>query len=90
LDEAVDRARQLTDHVSVLSDASSTKKDCLQAALAAFIERCSSDMVQIKHPTSKATVPDAELFAIHLSLLRCLRLENIETILVFTDSMASA
>jgi hypothetical protein len=38
LDKAVDRARQLTDHVSVFSDASSTKKDCLQAASAAFIE----------------------------------------------------
>jgi hypothetical protein len=36
------------------------------------------------------TAPDAELFAIYLGLLRCLQLENIETILVFTDSMASA
>jgi hypothetical protein len=39
LDEAVDRACQLTDHVSVFVDASSTKKNCLQAASAAFIER---------------------------------------------------
>jgi hypothetical protein len=48
------------------------------------------DIVQIKHPTGRATAPDAELFAIHLGLLRCLWLENIETILVFTNSMASA
>jgi hypothetical protein len=72
LDEAIDRAHQLTDYMSVFLDASSTKKDCLQAASAAFIERCGLDLVQIKHPTSKATAPDAELFAIHLGLLRCL------------------
>jgi hypothetical protein len=90
LDEAVDRARQLTDHVSVFSDASSTKKDCLQAASAAFIERRGSELVRIKHPTGRATAPDAELFAIRLGLLRCLRLKDVETILVFTDSMASA
>jgi hypothetical protein len=36
------------------------------------------------------TASDAELFAIHLGFLRCLRLENVETILVFTDSVASA
>jgi hypothetical protein len=47
-------------------------------------------LVRIKHPAGRATAPDAELFAIHLSLLRCLRLEEVETILVFTDSMASA
>jgi ribonuclease HI len=71
-------------------DASSTKKDHLQAALAAFIECCGSDIVQIKCPTGRATAPDAELFAICLGLLRCLQLENVETILVFTDSVASA
>jgi hypothetical protein len=38
LDEAIDKACQLTDHVSVFSDASFTKKDRLQAASAAFIE----------------------------------------------------
>jgi hypothetical protein len=90
LDEAIDRAYQLTDHMSVFSDASFTKKDHLQAASAVFIERRGSDIVQIKCPTSRATAPDAELFAIRLGLLRCLWLENIETILVFTDSMASA
>jgi ribonuclease HI len=90
LDEAVNRARQLTDHVSIFSDASSTKKDCLQAASAAFIERHGSDFVQIKCPAGRATAPDAELFAIHIGVLRCLQLENIETILVFTDSVASA
>jgi hypothetical protein len=90
LDKAVDRARQLTDHVSVFSDASSTKKDHLQAASAAFIECCGSDLIRIKRPASRATAPDAELFAIRLGLLRCLRLEDIETILVFTDSVASA
>jgi hypothetical protein len=82
LDEAVDRARQLTDHVSVFSDASSTKKDHLQAALAAFIKRHGSDLVWIKCPASRATAPDAELFAIYLGLLRCLQLENVETIFV--------
>jgi hypothetical protein len=90
LDKAVDQACQLIDHVSVFSDASSTKKDCLQAASAAFIEHHGLDLVQIKCPTSRATAPDAELFAICLGLLKCLRLENIETILVFTDSIASA
>jgi hypothetical protein len=90
LDEAVDRAHQLTDHVSVFSDASSTKKDHLQAVLAAFIECPGSDLVQIKCPTGRATAPDVELFTICLGLLRCLQLENIETILVFTDSVASA
>jgi hypothetical protein len=90
LDEAVDQACQLTDHVSVFSNASSTKKAHLQAASAAFIECRGSNLVWIKHPASRATAPDAELFAIHLGLLRCLRLEDIETILVFTDSMASA
>jgi ribonuclease HI len=90
LDEAIDRARQLTDHVSVFSDASSTKKDCLQAALAAFIECCGSDLVWIKHPASRATAPDAELLTICLGLLRYIQLENIEAILVFTDSVASA
>jgi hypothetical protein len=90
LDEAVDRARQLTDHVSVFSDASSTKKDCLQAASAAFIERWDSDLIRIKRPAGRATAPDAELFSIRLGLLRCLWLEDVETILVFTDSMASA
>jgi hypothetical protein len=90
LDEAVDQAHQLTDHVSVFSDASSTKKDRLQAALVAFIERRGSDIVQIKRPAGRATAPDVELFAIHLGLLRCLQLEDVETILVFTDSMASA
>jgi hypothetical protein len=39
LDKVVDKACQLTDHVSVFLDASSTKKDRLQAAVAAFIER---------------------------------------------------
>jgi ribonuclease HI len=90
LDEAVDRACQLTDHVSVFSDAFSTKKDRLQAASAAFIERRGSDLVRIKHPAGRATAPDAELFAIWIGLLRCLQLEDIETILVFTDSVASA
>jgi hypothetical protein len=90
LDKAVDRARQLTDHVSVFSDASSTKKDCLQAALAAFIECQGLDLVRIKRPAGRATAPDAELFAICLGLLKCLRLEDVETILVFTDSVASA
>jgi hypothetical protein len=90
LDEAIDRACQLSDHVSVFSDASSTKKDCLQAASAAFIEHHGVDLVQIKCPTGRVTAPDAKLFAICLSLLKCLRLENIETILVFTDSVASA
>jgi hypothetical protein len=90
LDKAVDRARQLMDHVSVFSDASSTKKDHLQAALAAFIECHGSDLVRIKRPTGRATAPDVELFAIHLGLLRCLWLEDVETILVFTNSMASA
>jgi ribonuclease HI len=90
LDEAVDRARQLTDHVSVFLDTSSTKKDRLQAASAAFIERRGSDLVWIKRTASRATAPDAELFAICLGLLRCLRLEDVETILVFTDSVASA
>jgi hypothetical protein len=90
LDEAVDRAHQLTDHVSIFLDASSTKKDRLQAAVAAFIERRGSDLVQIKHSAGRATAPDAELFAIRLGLLRCLRLKDIETILVFTDSVASA
>jgi ribonuclease HI len=90
LDEAVDRACQLTDHVSVFSDASSTKKDRLQAAVVAFIERHGLDLVWIKHPTGRATAPDAELFAIHLGLLRCLWLKEVETILVFTDSVASA
>jgi hypothetical protein len=89
LDEAVDRAHQLTDHVSVFLDASSTKKDHLQAASAAFIEHHGSDLVQIKCPTGRATAPDVELFAIRLGLLRCLWLENIETILVFTNSVAS-
>jgi hypothetical protein len=90
LDEAVNRACQLTDHVSGFSDASSTKKDRLQAASAAFIERCGSDLVWIKRPTGRATAPDAELFAIRLGFLRCLWLEEVETILVFTDSVASA
>jgi ribonuclease HI len=90
LDEAVDRAHQLTDHVSVFSDAFSTKKDRLQAASAAFIERRGSDLVQIKRPAGRATAPDAELFAIHLGLLRCLQLEDVETIMVFTDSVAFA
>jgi hypothetical protein len=45
LDEAIDRACQLTDHVSVFSDTSSTKKDHLQAASAAFIECCGSDLL---------------------------------------------
>jgi hypothetical protein len=90
LNKAIDWACQLTDHVSVFSDASSTKKDCLQAASAAFIECCGLDLVQIKRPAGRATAPDVELFAIHLGLLRCLQLENVETILVFTDSMASA
>jgi hypothetical protein len=90
LDDAVDRACQLTDHVSVFSDASSTKKDHLQAASAAFIECRGSDLVRIKRPASRATAPDAELFAIRLGLLRCLWLEDVETILVFTDSVASA
>jgi hypothetical protein len=72
LDEAVDRAHQIMDHVSVFSDASSTKKDHLQAALVAFIERHGSDLVQIKCPTSRVTAPDAELFVICLGLLRCL------------------
>jgi hypothetical protein len=90
LDKAIDQARQLTDHMSVFSDASSTKKDHLQAASVAFIECQGSDLVRIKCPASRVTAPNAELFAIHLGLLRCLRLENIETILVFTDSMASA
>jgi ribonuclease HI len=89
LNKAVDQAHQLTDHVSVFSDASSTKRDRLQAALVAFIKHCGSDLIQIRCPASKATAPDVELFAICLSLLRCLQLENIETILVFTDSMAS-
>jgi ribonuclease HI len=90
LDEAVDQACQLTDHVSVFLDASSTKKDCLQAASAAFIERRGLDIVQIKRPAGRATAPDAELFAIRLGLLRCLRLEDVETILVFTNSVVSA
>jgi ribonuclease HI len=90
LDEAIDRACQLMDHVSVFSDASSTKKDRLQATSVAFIERHGSDLVWIKRPAGRATAPDAELFAIRLSLLRCLRLEEVETILVFTDSVASA
>jgi hypothetical protein len=90
LDKAVDQACQLMDHVSVFLDTSSTKRDHIQAALAAFIKCCGSDHIQIRHPAGKATAPDAELFAIYLSLLRCLWLENIETILVFTDSMASA
>jgi hypothetical protein len=90
LNKAIDRACQLTDYVSVFSDASSTKKDCLQAASAAFIERQGSDLVRIKRPAGRATAPDAELFAIRLGLLRCLRLEDIETILVFTDNVASA
>jgi hypothetical protein len=90
LDEAVDQACQLTDYVSVFSDASSTKKDHLQAVSAAFIEHCGSDLVWIKCPAGKATAPDTELFAICLGLLRCLRLEDIETVLVFIDSMASA
>jgi hypothetical protein len=64
LDEAIDRACQLMDHVLVFSDAFSTKKDYLQAALAAFIERCGLDIVQIKCPAGRATAPDAELFAI--------------------------
>jgi hypothetical protein len=54
LDEAMDRAHQLTDHVSVFLDASSTKKDRLQAALAAFIKRCGLDLVQIECPASRA------------------------------------
>jgi hypothetical protein len=90
LDEAVDRAHQLTDHVSVFSDVSSTKKDRLQAASAVFIEWHGLDLVWIKRSAGRATAPDAELFAICLGLLRCLRLEDIETILVFTDSVASA
>jgi hypothetical protein len=90
LDKAVDWACQLTDHVSVFLDTSSTKKDRLQAASVAFIERRGSDLVWIKHPTSRVTASDAKLFAIRLSLLRCLQLENVETILVFTDSVASA
>jgi hypothetical protein len=90
LNEAVDRAHQLTDYVSVFLDASSTKKDCLQAASVAFIEHCGLDLVWIKCPAGRVTAPDAELFAICLGLLRCLRLENIETILVFTDSVTSA
>jgi hypothetical protein len=90
LDKAVDRACQLTDHVSIFSDTSSTKKDHLQAASAAFIEHCGLDLVRIKRPAGKATAPDAELFTICLGLLRCLRLEDVETILVFTDSVASA
>jgi ribonuclease HI len=76
--------------VSVFLDASSTKKDHLQAASAAFIECHGLELVWIKHPTGRATAPDAELFAIRLGLLRCLQLEDIETILVFTDSVASA
>jgi ribonuclease HI len=90
LDEAVDKACQLMDHVSVFSDTSSTKKDRLQAAAAAFIECRGSDLVQIKRPAGRATAPDAELFAICLGLLRCLWLEDVETILVFIDSVASA
>jgi hypothetical protein len=90
LDEAVNRACQLTDHISVFLDASSTKKDCLQAASVAFIEHRGSELVRIKHPAGRATAPDAELFAIRLGLLRCLWLEDVKTILVFTDSVASA
>jgi hypothetical protein len=90
LDEAVDRACQLMDHVSVFSDTSSTKKDCLQAASVAFIEHHGLDLVQIKRPTGRATAPDAELFAICLGLLKCLWLGDVETILVFTDSVALA
>jgi hypothetical protein len=47
------------------------------------------DLVWIKCPASRATAPDAELFAICLGLLRCLWLENVKTILVFTNSVAS-
>jgi hypothetical protein len=90
LDEAVDRACQLTDYMSVFSDASSTKYVRLQAASVAFIERRGSDLVRIKRPAGRATAPDAELFTICLGLLRCLRLEDVETILVFTDNVASA
>jgi hypothetical protein len=59
LDKAIDWARQFMDHVSVFSDASSTKKDHLQAALVAFIECCGLDLVQIKCPASRVTAPDA-------------------------------
>jgi hypothetical protein len=90
LDEAVDRARQLTDYVSVYLDASSTKKDRLQAVSAAFIECHGSDLVWIKRTAGRATAPNVELFAIRLGLLKCLWLEDIKTILVFTDSVASA
>jgi hypothetical protein len=90
LNEAIDWAHQLMDHVSVFSDASSTKKDHPLATSAAFIECHGSDLVQIKHPAGRVTAPDAELFAICLGLFRCLQLENVETILVFTNSVASA
>jgi hypothetical protein len=90
LDEAVNWAHQLSDHVSVFSDTSSTKKDRLQAVSAAFIEHRGSNLIQIKCPAGRAIAPDAELFAMCLGLLRCLWLEDIETILVFTDSVASA
>jgi hypothetical protein len=56
----------------------------------AFIECRGSEIVRIKHPAGRATAPDAELFAIHLGILRCLWLGDVETILVFTDSVASA
>jgi hypothetical protein len=54
LDKAVDRACQLTDHMSVFSDASSTKKDHLQAASVAFIECQGSELVQIKPPSRQS------------------------------------
>jgi hypothetical protein len=61
LDKAMDQACQLTDHMSVFSDASSTKKDHLQAASAAFIEWRGLDLVWIKYPTGRLLLMQSSL-----------------------------
>jgi hypothetical protein len=57
-------------------------------ALDAFISKKGADLIKIKCSAGKATTPNVELFAIHLSILQAIQLKRVETILIFTDTIA--
>lgn len=90
LDASLTQAMRDPECVYTAMDTSLPLEGKFQAISGALVCCGHEQLAQITWVSGQTTAPDAELFAISLGVLRCLREENVSRISVYTDSIASA
>jgi len=90
LDALIDELKEVENAVYCGTDASLPDNPRHQAASAYLVYRQGDLVHQARYIAGRVTAPDAELYAIRAAVGKAASLPNVETITLFTDSIASA